>query len=438
VLQDSARKGRHVRYLDRVDRRGSGGFVAAFACCVLATLLVTGTAANAQTPDPARTAPATATPGQWVDSWAASFLSTTVNGVVQAAPSFNNQTYRLNVFSKLGGTQVRVKLSNKFATNPLTVGAVHLALVSSMSSIVPTSDRVVTFGGLAGVTVAPGAEIWSDPVALTIGQHVTVAISVYVPGSFHPTTFHPTGLHTSYISRPGNFTSSSTLPLPSFGGTTTEIVMVAGLQVWAPTTSSVAVAFGDSITDGACAANNANGTWPDILSTRVPALPSGAPFAVINMGIGSNRLVASDLAGPSGVHRFADDVLARPNVGYVVVLEGINDISYHQAVASTITDAYATLIAQAHAAGIKVYGATLLPIGNSSKYTVANEATRQAVNAWIRAAGHFDAVLDFEAVVKDPATNPLRIKSTLTCDYVHPNAAGYAALGNSIPTSLFG
>jgi lysophospholipase L1-like esterase len=155
------------------------------------------------------------------------------------------------------------------------------------------------------------------------------------------------------------------------------------------------------------------------------------------MGIGSNRVVSSDNVGPSGVHRFADDVLARPNVKYLILLEGINDISYEHATAATITGAYASLVAQAHAAGIKVYGATLLPIGNSTKYTVANEATRQEVNDWIRTAGNFDAVLDFEAVVKDPATNPLRIRSNWTGDYVHPNAAGYAAIGNSIPLSLF-
>ena len=409
-------------------RRG-GLVVAGF----LTVVLLVGPGAQASISTRAATAAPTE---QWVDSWAASYLSTTVNGAVQAAPSFNNQTLRLNVFSKLGGTQVRVKLTNKFATNTLKVGAAHVALRSTSNSITAGSDRTLTFGGQAGVTLAPGAEVWSDAVALTIAQHVTVAISIYVPGSFKPTTFHPTGLHTSYISKTGNYTASTTLPLTTFGNTTTEVVLASGLQVWAPATSKVAVAFGDSITDGACAANNGNGTWPDVLSNRLPTV-SGAPFSVINMGIGSNRLVASDLAGPSGVHRFADDVLARPNVKYLAILEGINDISYHHVAASTITDAYASLVTQAHAAGIEVFGATLLPIGNSSKYTAANEATRQAVNTWIRTPGHFDAVLDFEAVVKDPATNPLRIKSNLTCDYVHPNAAGYAAMGNSIPTSLF-
>jgi len=373
----------------------------------------------------------------WVDSWAASFLSTKVNGTVQSTPSFNNQTFRLNVFSKLGGTRVRVKLTNKFATNALTIGTVHIALRSTSNSIVASSDRTLKFNGQAGVTLAPGAEIWSDSVTLNVAQHVTVAISVYIPGSFKPTTFHPTGLHTSYISRTGNYASSTTLPLATYFNTTTEVLMVSGLQVWAPTTSRVAVAFGNSITDGAGATNNSNGNWPDVLSNRIPTLPSGAPFAVINMGIGSNRVVSSDNAGPSGVHRFPDDVLARPNVGYIILLEGINDISYEHASATTITGAYASIISQAHAAGIKVYGATLLPIGNSTKYTVANEATREAVNDWIRTPGNFDAVLDFEAVVKDPASNPLRIKAAWTGDYVHPNAAGYSAIGNSIPLNLF-
>ena len=360
-----------------------------------------------------------------------------MNGVAQSVPSFNNQTYRLNVYSKLGGTQVRVKFSNKFATNTLTIGAAHIALQSTTNSIQPTTDRALTFAGNPGVTLAAGAETWSDPVALAIAQHVNVSVSTYVPGAFKPTTFHPTGLHTSYISRTGNYTASASLPLAPWANTTTEVLMVSGIQVWAPGASKVAVTIGDSITDGACAANNANANWPDLLSARLPALASGSPFGVVNMGIGSNRLVSADAAGPTAVHRFADDVLSRPNVGYVVLMQGINDISYEHASAATITAAYASLISQAHAAGLKIYGATLLPIGSSIKYSTANEATRQAVNTWIRTPGNFDAVLDFEAVVKDPAANPPRIKSSLTCDYVHPNASGYAAMGNSIPLSLF-
>jgi lysophospholipase L1-like esterase len=413
----------------------------AIATGVLSTALLLGAGPGIGSAAPAT--PASARPAahratrQWIDAWGASFLSTTVNGAVQSVPTFNDQTYRLNLYSKLGGNQVRVKLSNKFATNALTVGTAHIALRSTSNSIQPATDRTLTFAGMAGVTLAAGAETWSDPVKLAVAQHVTVAVSIYVPGTFTATTFHPTGLHTSYISQAGDFTGAPTLPLASFPNTTTQVLMVSGVQVFARVKSKLAVTLGDSITDGACAANDANGTWPDVLSARLPKLASGSPFGVINMGIGSNRLASADLAGPSGVHRFADDVLARTNVGYVIVMEGINDISYEHAAASTITDADAQLISQAHAAGLTIYGATLLPIGNSTKYTVANEATRQAVNSWIRTSGLFDGVLDFEAVVVDPATNPPRIRSHLTCDFVHPNAAGYAAIGNSIPLALF-
>ena len=194
--------------------------------------------------------------GVWVDSWAASFLSTTVNGAIQSTPSFNNQTYRLNIFTKLGGTQVRVKLTNKFATNSLIVGAAHIALRLSNNSIVSSTDRQLTFNGLAGVTLAPNSEIWSDPVTLTVAQHVTVAISVYIPGYFHPTTFHPTGLHTSYISSSGNYTASTTLPLGTWKNSTTQVLMVSDVQVSAPPSSKVAICFGNSIPDGAGAMNN--------------------------------------------------------------------------------------------------------------------------------------------------------------------------------------
>jgi lysophospholipase L1-like esterase len=405
-------------------------FVIASCLVVLVVLVVPG--AIAERAHGAR-------PGEhhWVDAWAASFLSTTVNGSVQSAPGFNGQTYRANLFTTLGGPEIRVKFSNAFATNALTIGAAHVALNDYANTVLAWSDRALTFHGQGSVTLPPGANAWSDPVELDVGQHTTVSVSVYVPGPYQPTTFHPNGLHTNYISRPGNYTAEPSLPLAPTDATTRKVVMVAGLQVWAPATTRVAVMFGDSITDGVCARNDANDTYPDVVSRRLPALASGAPFSVVNMGIASNRLVASDAAGPSGLHRFATDVLQRPNVKYVVLLEGINDISYEHVDATTITDAYAAIVARAHAAGIKVYGATLLPIGGSAKYSPANEATRQAVNAWARAPGHFDRVLDFDAIVREPRSEPPRIEPSLTCDAIHPNAAGYAALGSSVPRAWF-
>jgi lysophospholipase L1-like esterase len=211
---------------------------------------------------------------------------------------------------------------------------------------------------------------------------------------------------------------------------------VSDLQVLAPANARVIVAFGDSITDGAAAANDANAAWPDVLSRRLPALPDGTPVCVINMGIGSNRLLTSDAAGPAGVKRLEDDVLSRPNVSHLILMEGINDISYEQVLAEKLIAAYEQVIERAHAKGIKVFGATLLPIQNSRKDTPANEATRQAVNKWIREAHGFDAVLDFERVVQDPQ-NPMRIRQDLTTDYVHPNTEGYRLMGESVTLKLF-
>jgi lysophospholipase L1-like esterase len=204
----------------------------------------------------------------------------------------------------------------------------------------------------------------------------------------------------------------------------------------APARSRVIVTFGDSITDGAASTVDANGSWPDVLSRRLPALRDGTPVSVINMGIGSNRLVSSDKAGPAGVKRFEEDVLDRPNVTHVIVLEGINDISYEQASADQLIAAYQDLIARSHARGIRIYGATLLPIEESVKDTPQNEATRQAVNRWIRESGAFDAVIDFEAVVRD-RDNPRIIRADLTADRVHPNTEGYRLMGEAIDPALF-
>jgi lysophospholipase L1-like esterase len=380
--------------------------------------------------------------GFWIEAWGRNPLSTTVttsSTTTQATvPSqVKNQTLRTMVWTTAGGSQVRVKVTNRFSTTPLVVAAAHVARRSSGGSITTSTDRTLTFGGSATVTVAAGAEVWSDPVTLTVPVHTDLAISLYLSGTFTPKTFHPTGLKTSYLSATGNYTASATMATPSGTGTrtTTQVLFVSEVQVLVAGAAETIVALGDSITDGACATTDANGSWPDLLSGRLTVLPDGTTVSVVNAGIGSNRFQASDGAGPSGIHRLPD-LLALPNVKWVIVLEGINDISYAHSTAAQIIAAYQTAIAQAHAAGVRVAGVPILPIRHSTKDVGTNEATRETVNTWIRTSGAFDRVIDFEPVIADPA-DPLSIKSSLTCDHVHPNAAGYKAMANAIDLSIF-
>jgi lysophospholipase L1-like esterase len=378
---------------------------------------------------------------KWVDAWAVSYLSTTVNGVPQAVPTFDNQTLRLNMFLKLGGTALRVKLTNRFSTQPLVVGGAHVALrrladgAASGPEIVAETDRVLTFDGARTRRLEAGKEMWSDPVDLAVKQHEDLTVSLFLPESTTPEAFHPVGLKTQYVAA-GDHCGDATLSSAGMGSRTTMYFFVSDVQVLAPAKSRVIVTLGDSITDGAASAINANAAWPDVLSKRLPALQDGAPVCVINMGIGSNRLATADAAGPAGLKRLEDDVLSRPNVSHMILMEGINDISYEQAPAEKLIAAYEQVIDNAHAKGIKVIGATLLPIQNSRKDTPTNEATRQAVNKWIREARRFDAVVDFEKVVQDPQ-NPLRIRQDLTADYVHPNTEGYRLMGESVNLKLF-
>lgn len=380
----------------------------------------------------------------WIDAWAASYTPTTVNGTLQSSRVFENQTLRLNVFATLGGTKARVKFTNKYTNVPLPIGGAHVALRSTGASIDPATHRTLTFGGRTAVTIQPGAELWSDPVPLAVRQHADVAISVFIPGTYRPAGFHRTGLKTGYLG-PGNQTGAVSIspgaPPAGRGGrgggdTIDQVYLVSGLQVLAPADTRVIVALGDSITDGAASATDANGSWPDVLSRRLAASSDGAPVAVINMGIGSNRFVSAALAGPTGTERFEEDVLERPNVTHVILMEGVNDISYEHVAPTVLIDAYQAAIARAHARGIKVVIATLLPIQNSVKDTPENIATQQAVNAWIRAGEGFDGVIDFEKVVQDPQ-NPLRIRADLTPDFVHPNTLGYRLMGESIDLRLF-
>jgi lysophospholipase L1-like esterase len=339
-----------------------------------------------------------------------------------------------------GGTQVKVKLTNLFTSFAVDVGAAHIALRSGTgANIASGSDRTLTFAGLSAITLAPNSEIWSDPVALTVTSHSDIAVSIYLPGHSTPTTMMARGgLKTSYY-KSGNQVSALTMTGAS---TTTKDVFVSEVQVLSPASAIEIAIDGDSIVEGACSDSNANGDWPDLLSNRLPFLPSGAEVGIANAGVGSGRFVSAcsppnvNCAGPSGLSRLPS-LLALPGIRFVIVSMGINDISYNAISASELISAYQSAISQAHSAGVKIFGVPLLPIKHSVKDTLYNETTRTTVNTWIRGGTTgYDGVIDFEPIVSDP-NDPDSFKSNLTCDHVHPNQAGYTLMASSIDLSLF-
>jgi lysophospholipase L1-like esterase len=356
---------------------------------------------------------------------------------VDTLPSLSNQTVRVMLETTIGGSQVAVKLSNRFSAFPVSIGAAHLAIRGSGGSIASGTDRTMTFGGSSSVELSAGQEIWCDPVSLNVTAGQTLAISVYTPSQFTPTTEagrgNPSWMN-HYISSAGNYVSSATMPS---GSTTRTILFVGEIRVLPASPAATLAALGDSITEGACS-TSANGDWPDLLSARLRSLPDGTLVSVFNAGIGSGRFVTGDKAGLRGLSRLSY-LLTLPHIRWVTLLMGVNDISYDGASDSDLISAYQQAIAMAHAAGVKIIGIPILPFRNSVKDDIEhrNWATAQKVNDWIRTPGNgYDAIIDFEPVIGDPADKGSFL-SSMTCDHVHPNQAGYTAMANSIDLSIF-
>ena len=368
-------------------------------------------------------------------------LSTTIttdSTFVDHVPTIDHQTVRVMLRTTAAGSRIMVKLTNRYGAEPLEIGSAHVAVRSSDSGIVAESDRPLLFGGSAAVRIEAGAETWSDPADLHVGRGDTLAISLYVNALVTPTTQSGrsnVSWMTHYLSRPGDYTSHTTFPAATSGPATTHtILFVAEVRVRPAGPAATLVTLGDSTTEGACSTSE-NGDWPDLLSDRLPSLPDGTIVSVFNAGIGSGRLL-TDGAGLRGSRRL-EELLRMPRVRWVTILMGVNDISYEHAEAAAFVSAYKQAIAQAHAAGVKLFGIPILPFRGSYKDVGTNWLTAQAVNAWIRSPGSgFDAVIDFESVLGDPA-RPGYLKAALTADGVHPNQAGQTAMANAVDLSIF-
>jgi len=390
----------------------------------------------------------------WVATWAAAPQQPVViappqpgsnspGPVFQELKSFHDQTVRMVVRVSLGGRRIRVRLSNAHGARPLVVGAAHVALHGKGSAIAQGSDRVLLFSGKGTVVIPAGSQMVSDAVDLEVPPLGDLAISVFVPGESGPPTLHAVGLQTTYISAPGrDLTGQASME----GATTAEYwCWLSGVDVVAPAGAAVIVAFGDSITDGATSTVNTNRSWPSILAQRLQSNRATRDLAVVNTAISGNRLL-HDFVGTSALARFERDVLSQPGVKWVTLLEGINDIGFSNlpnaapgeaVTADDVIGALRQIVERAHVHGIKVLGGTLTPYAGAAYYDEKGEANREAVNQWIRIGGAFDALVDFDALVRDPK-NPKQIRAEFNInDHLHPNDAGYKAMADAIDPAIF-
>jgi lysophospholipase L1-like esterase len=379
---------------------------------------------------------------RWVGSWAAS------QQVPETQNSLDPQllrdaTLRQIVHLSVGGDQLRVRVSNAFGTEPLHLTAVHVArpVSAAGAAIDAASDTQVMFNGSSDVMIPAGAEYLSDAVAFPVAALSSLAISIHFDRPPMGETGHPGSRATSYVAR-GDLVSAVSLPDAK---TVEHWYQVSGVDVTSPVQAGAVVTLGDSITDGHGATTNENDRWPDVLAARMQAEKSTRMLGVLNEGIGGNRLLLDGL-GPNALARFDRDVLAQTGVRAVIVLEGVNDLGTltrdhdvsaeeHRALVRKIEGAYSQMIERAHAHGIRVMGATILPYSGSKYYHPGpeSEADRQAINAWIREVGHFDAVVDFDKLTRDPAHPDHLLPAYDSGDGLHPGPGGYKAMGEAIP-----
>jgi lysophospholipase L1-like esterase len=380
--------------------------------------------------------PLLAKPQKWVGTWASSPLLD-----AHAKPAeevLTGTTLREVVHVSIGGEMVRVRFSNLYGTTPLMIGAAEIAQTLKGADTVAGTGKALTFHGTPSVSIPPGALAVSDPIPFKFAPLSDVTVSFYLPSPSGPVTEHQLGVATSYHAQ-GNAVSSATLNAPT---TLTSWEYLNGIDTLAADRAGAVITIGDSITDGAKSTPDTNQRWPDELARRLQADPKFRDLAVLNEGISGNKLLR-DGAGPNALARFDRDVIAQSGGKYLLILEGINDIGrLHDFPDSGLTAAdmifaLNQMIVRAHAHGIAVIGCTLTPYHGAGYYTENGEAIRKAVNDWIRNGGAFDGVVDLEAAVRDPNHPDTFLPADDPGDHLHPNDAGYKAMGDAIDLKLF-
>lgn len=382
----------------------------------------------------------------WVATWQASPQPTWGSDFLfptHVPPELHDQTVRQVARISLGGQRLRIVLSNAYGREPVVVGNTTLARPAENGAIAAGSLRTVTFGGKEAATILPGASLVSDPVALPVPALAQVLVSVHLPNATPVSTFHWDGRQTGWIAAGDQTSSVAWANTGDAMQSTTARLLLTGIQVETAQATRVVVVIGDSITDGAAASLDKDSRWPDFLAARLA--PHGV--AVVNAGISGARLL-SDGMGVNALARLERDVLTQPGVGSVIVMLGINDIAWpgtafapsaSRPTLDALAAGYRQLIEQARARGVRVIGGTLTPFEGAlpgtpldNYYHPDKEALRRQVNDWIRHSGLFDAVIDFDAALRDSA-HPTRMAARFDSgDRLHPGDQGNRAMADAV------
>jgi lysophospholipase L1-like esterase len=392
----------------------------------------------------------------WIATWAAS-PQPTAPDPDEPLLNIEDQTVRERVRVSIGGARIRLRLSNEYGSAPLLIGSATVAAPNDSTSVRPGSIQRVTFGGRNSITIPAGAPVLSDPVAFPVASGAEISISLYFPKRVATPTLHALALKRAVVSQRGDHTGAEKIEARAVSE---SLIAVSAVLVPAQPSQRLVVAFGDSVTDGDRSTVDADRNWPSDLIRRLGKTPAASKVAVVNEGIVGNRLLGDCFIasvgcfGVSALARFDRDALALPGVTHIVLLEGLNDIGFPGAklggsyladpadvrTPEDLIDAYRQLISRAHAHGIKLIAATITPFEDvdfPGYYSESKEAARQTVNKWIRTSGSFDAVIDFDAVLRDPDHPSRLLPRFASKDHLHPNDAGYRAMADAIDLALF-
>ncbi|MEG8946775.1 GDSL-type esterase/lipase family protein [Rosettibacter firmus] len=373
---------------------------------------------------------------KWVGTWATAPQLVEPNNM-PPSPGLTNNSLRQVVRVSIGGDTIRLKFSNEFSNEAVTMKSVQIAVSTGGSSIDISTNKELTFNGKPEITMNPGTAVVSDPIAFNLKPRMDVAITIYYGQTSSTVTGHPGSRTTSYL-LPGNDPSVKDF---SNAIKTDHWYNINAIEVLVPSNYASVAILGNSITDGRGSTTNMQNRWTDIFSEKLLKDPRTQHIGVLNLGIGGNCVLSGGL-GPTAISRFDRDILSQSSVRWIIVFIGVNDIGKvtteesAKTTANNLIDAYKQMIAKAHAKNIRIYGATITPFKGNQYYNQYSEMCRSVVNQWIRTKGNFDACIDFDKIMRDPA-DTLKLISSFQNDGLHPDADGYKKMGESIDLNLF-